>query len=298
MSTEIDTSTRRLEAPPHVSDLKRFLRVFLGRKIVIFGVIVLLALIIMAIFAPLISPYSPIKQDIGNRLLQPSSEHLLGTDYLGRDALSRVIYGSRISLTIGFLAVGISATVGMALGLAAGYFGGITNSVIMRFVDAIMAFPGILLALIVASLLGSGVRNLVIALGIGLVPMFARLMCGQVLSVKENDYIMACHSMGASNLRIMLRHILLNCFPTLIVAITMMLGMTILAEAGLSFLGVGIVPPTAAWGAMVSDGYRYLSTNPVLSFAPGLAIMLVVFAFNIVGDGLRDALDPKLRGIL
>ena len=298
MSTEIGVSTDVLEAPPRVSGLKRFLRVFFSRRIVIFGVVVIMAFIIIAIFAPLISPYSPIKQDIGHRLLQPSSEHLLGTDYLGRDVLSRVIYGTRISLTIGFLAVGIAAASGMALGLAAGYFGHVTNAVIMRFIDAIMAFPGILLALIIATLLGGGLKNVIIALGIGLVPGFARLMRGQVLTVKENDYIMACRSMGASNLSIMLRHIVPNCFPTLIVAITMLLGMTVLAEAGLSFLGVGIEPPTAAWGSMVSGGYRYLSTNPVLSFAPGLAIMLLVFAFNMVGDGLRDALDPRLRGIL
>jgi peptide/nickel transport system permease protein len=298
MSTEIDTSTGVLEAPPRVSGLKRFLRVFFSRKIVIFGVVVIMVLIITAIFAPLMAPYSPIKADFSHRLLQPNSEHWLGTDNLGRDVLSRVIYGTRVSLIIGFLAVGISAAFGMALGLAAGYFGRMTNAIIMRFIDSIMAFPGILLALIIASLLGGGLRNVVIALGIGLVPGFARLMHGQVLSVKENDYIMACRSMGAGNLSIMLRHMLPNCFPTLIVAITMLLGMTVLAEAGLSFLGVGIEPPTAAWGSMVSDGYRYLSTNPMLSFAPGVAIMLLVFAFNMVGDGLRDALDPRLRGIL
>jgi peptide/nickel transport system permease protein len=298
MSTEIDISSGVLKAPPRVSGLKRFLRVFFGRRIVIFGVFVIMAFIIMAIFAPLISPYSPIKQDFTHRLLKPNSEHWLGTDYLGRDVLSRVIYGTRISLTIGFLAVGIAATIGMALGLAAGYFGRVTNAVIMRFVDAIMVFPGILLALIIASLLGGGLKNVIIALGIGLMPGFARLMHGQVLSVKENDYIMSCRSMGASNLRIMLRHMVPNCFPTLIVAITMLLGLTVLSEAGLSFLGVGIAPPTASWGSMVNDGYRYLSANPVLSFAPGLSIMLLVFAFNMVGDGLRDALDPRLRGIL
>jgi peptide/nickel transport system permease protein len=298
MSTKTDISTGILEAPPRISGLKRFFRVFFSRRIVIFGVVVIMTLIITAIFAPLMAPYSPIKADFAHRLLKPNSEHLLGTDNLGRDVLSRVIYGTRVSLTIGFLAVGIAAAFGMALGLAAGYFGRVTNAVIMRLIDSIMAFPGILLALIIASLLGGGLRNVIIALGIGLVPGFARLMHGQVLSVKENDYIMACRSMGAGNLSIMFRHILPNCFPTLIVAITMLLGMTVLAEAGLSFLGVGIEPPNPAWGSMVSDGYRYLSTNPILSFAPGLAIMLLVFAFNMVGDGLRDALDPRLRGII
>jgi ABC-type dipeptide/oligopeptide/nickel transport system permease subunit len=255
-------------------------------------------MILTAIFAPLLAPYKPDKQDMGSRLLQPSQEHWLGTDYLGRDTLSRVIYGSRISLIIGFFAVGIAAAIGMAMGLTAGYFGGITYALIMRFIDAIMAFPGILLALIIASITGGGIRNVIIALGVGLVPGFARLMCGQVLSVRENDYVTACQGMGATNLRIMLRHVVPNCFPVIMVTVTMMLGMTILAEAGLSFLGVGVRPPTAAWGSMVNDGYRYLSANPVLSFAPGVAIMLVVFSFNMVGDGLRDALDPRLRGIL
>jgi ABC-type dipeptide/oligopeptide/nickel transport system permease subunit len=161
-----------------------------------------------------------------------------------------------------------------------------------------MAFPPILLALVIAGLLGGGLTNIVLALGIGLIPSFARLMCAQVLSVKENDYVMAAHAMGASNQRIMLLHIVPNSFPPLIVQVSLWVGFAILAEAGLSFLGVGIQPPTAAWGAMVNDGYKYLLTNPVLSFAPGAAIMLVVFGFNMIGDGLRDALDPRLRGKL
>jgi peptide/nickel transport system permease protein len=281
-----------------VGEFRRFLRVLFSRKIVIFGTIIIIAIILMAILAPLLAPYPPNKQNLGQLLLQPSREHLLGTDYLGRDTLSRVIYGSRVSLIIGTLAVVVASSIGMALGLTAGFFGGMTNTIIMRFVDAVMAFPGILLALIIAALTGGGMKNVIIALGIGLVPGFARLMCGQVLSVKENDYVMAERSMGASNLRIMLRHVLPNCFPVLIVMITMMLGVTILGEAGLSFLGVGVTPPTATWGSMVNDGYRYLSTNPVLSFAPGVAIILIVFSFNMLGDGLRDALDPRLRGMI
>jgi ABC-type dipeptide/oligopeptide/nickel transport system permease subunit len=168
----------------------------------------------------------------------------------------------------------------------------------MRLVDALMSFPMILLALVIASVLGGGLKNVMVALGIGLVPGYARLMCGQVLIIKENDYVIAGRSIGASNLRIMLAHILPNSFPPLIVLMTMMMGMAILAEAGLSFLGIGIEPPGATWGAMVSDGYKYLLTNPMLSFAPGLAVMFVVYAFNMVGDGLRDALDPRLRGTL
>jgi len=166
----------------------------------------------------------------------------------------------------------------------------------MRIVDSLMAVPLILLALVIASVLGAGLGNVMIAIGIGLTSVYARLMCGQVLIVKENDYVMAAHASGASNWYIMLRHILPNCFPPLIVLVTMQMGMAILTEAGLSFLGVGISPPGAAWGEMVNSGYKYLLDLPILSFAPGIAIMLVVFAFNMVGDGLRDALDPRLRG--
>jgi len=168
----------------------------------------------------------------------------------------------------------------------------------MRLIDTLMCFPMILLALLIAALLGGGLKNVIIALSFALMPSYARLMCGQVLSVKTNDYVLAERSIGASNFRIMLRHVLPNCFPPLIVQMTLMLGSTILAEAGLSFLGIGIMPPTPAWGSMVNDGRQYLLTNPILSFAPGLAIMLTVYAFNMIGDGLRDALDPRLRGVL
>jgi ABC-type dipeptide/oligopeptide/nickel transport system permease subunit len=286
------------EIPIHTGEIKRIFRVFFSRGVVVFGLIIILTLLISAIFAPFLAPYDPYQPDLGNVLLQPGKEHLLGTDALGRDTLSRIIYGSRTSLMIGVVAVGFAATIGMTMGLIAGYFGGWVHTNIMRFIDALMAFPLILLALIIASLLGGGLRNVMIALGVGLLPAYARLMCGQVLSVKENDYVLSGKAMGAGNIRIMLRHVLPNCFPPLIVLITMMMGLTILAEAGLSFLGIGIVAPGAAWGAMVNDGYQYLLTHPILSFAPGLAIMLVVFSFNMVGDGLRDALDPKLRGVL
>jgi peptide/nickel transport system permease protein len=286
------------EAPPRVSEIRRFLKVFFGRKIVVFGSIVILAMIILAIFAPFIAPYQPEKIDMANRLLQPNQQHLLGTDFHGRDTLSRVIFGTRISFLIGIAAVSMAAVIGMGLGLLAGYVGGNTNAVIMRLTDAIMAFPGLLLVLIIATMLGSGLRNIIIALSVGMIPGFARLTRGQVISLIENDYILAGRAMGASSLRIMLFHLLPNCLPVLIVSITMLLGMTILAEAGLSFLGAGVPPPTPTWGSMVSDGYKYLSTNPLLSIAPGLAVMLLVFAFNMVGDGLRDALDPRLRGLL
>jgi ABC-type dipeptide/oligopeptide/nickel transport system permease subunit len=272
--------------------------VFFGRKLVLFGLIIILITVIAAIFAPLLAPYDPYKPDLDNTLLSPNSHHLLGTDAIGRDTLSRLIFGARTSMLVGVSAICIGAAVGLTLGLLAGYFGGITNLIIMRFIDALMSFPMILFALAIASLLGEGLKNIIIALGVGLVPMYARLMCGQVLSVKENDYIVAGRSMGAGNWRMIWHHILPNCLPPLIVMVTLMLGSTILAEAGLSFLGVGIRPPGAAWGSMINDGYQRIRTYPILSFAPGVAIMLVVFSLNMVGDGLRDALDPRLRGTI
>jgi peptide/nickel transport system permease protein len=284
--------------PPLISEFERFRRVFLSRKVVVFGLIIILILILTAIFAPLLAPYDPYRVNLNAQLLQPSREYLLGTDDVGRDVLSRIIYGTRTSLLVGIVSVGIAASIGMMLGLLAGYFGGITYIIIMRLMDAMMSLPMILLALVIASILGGGLKNVMIALGIGLIPGYARLMCGQTLSVKENEYVIAGRAIGASNQRIMFRHILPNSFPPLMVMMTTMLGMAILAEAGLSFLGVGIEPPGAAWGSMVNEGYKYLRTNPVLSFAPGISIMLVVFAFSMVGDGLRDALDPRLKGTL
>jgi peptide/nickel transport system permease protein len=283
---------------PYSGEFRRFLRVLFNRGIVLFGTIVILLIIFTAIFAPLLAPYDPYDQELSQTLRQPSSRHILGTDSLGRDTLSRLIFGSRNSLMIGVVALGIASIVGITLGLVAGYIGGWVYTLIMRFVDSLMCFPMILLALVIASLLGGGMKNVMIALGIAMLPGYTRLMCGQVLSVKENDYVLAADSAGAGNLRIMLNHVLPNCFPPLIVLMTMQIGAAILAEAGLSFLGIGIEPPAAAWGLMVNDGRIYLMSNPILSFAPGLAIMLVVFAFNMLGDGLRDALDPRLRGVL
>ena len=291
-------NTTEEAAAPRVSEWRHFYKVFFSRGLVIFGMVIILIMIITAIFAPFIAPYDPYELGTGKLLEQPSWDHLLGTDQLGRDTLSRVIYGTQTSLVIGLAVVICAGIVGMTLGLLAGYYTGWVNMVIMRIVDALMCFPMILLALVIASLLGGGMRNVILALSVGLVPIYARLMCGQVLSVKNNDYVLAARSMGAKSQRIMLKHIALNCFPPLIVMMTMVLGATILAEAGLSFLGIGIEQPTPAWGSMVNDGREWLQDLPILSFAPGVAIMLVVFSFNMVGDGLRDALDPRLRGVI
>jgi peptide/nickel transport system permease protein len=286
------------ETAPHISEFKRFQRVFFSRKVVLFGMVIIVVLVLTAIFAPLLAPYNPYDQNLEQLLQSPSSQHLLGTDSVGRDILSRVIYGSQNSLIVGVIALAIASTIGMSIGLIAGYFGGWVYNILMRIIDALMCFPMIIMALVIAALLGGGLKNIVLALGIALIPGYARIMCSQVLSVKENDYILAAHSEGSENLRVMLRHIFPNCLPPLIVLVTMQLGATILAEAGLSFLGVGIQAPAASWGGMVNDGRQYLLTNPLLSFAPGVAIMLTVFSFNMVGDGLRDALDPRLRGTL
>jgi peptide/nickel transport system permease protein len=293
-----DVITDVTQAPVRASEFWRFNRVFFSRWVVILGSVIILLLIVTSAFAPWIAPFDPITPNMSESLQQPSSKHFLGTDVLGRDVLSRIVYGSRVSLMVGVIATSIAAVTGIALGLVAGYFGGWTNNVIMRIIDALMSLPPIVLALAIAALLGGGIKNVMISIGIAMVPTYCRLMCAEVLSIKESDYITAAIASGASHERIMLQHLLPNSFPPLLVLITLNMGTAILAEASLSFLGIGISPPAAAWGAMVNDGYRYLTTNPMLSFAPGVAVILVVLAFNLVGDGLRDALDPRLRGIL
>ena len=286
------------EAPPKVSEWKRFQRVFFQRKVVLFGLIILLLLVLTAIFAPLLAPYNPYQNNLKESLQEPSWTHLLGTDLQGRDTLSRLIYGTRTALMVGFGSVMAAGIAGVILGMMAGYLGGVTDMIIMRIMDALMGFPMILLALVIAAVLGSGLHNVIIALSVATLPGYARVMHGLTLSIRENDFILAQQSMGSSKIRTMFWHILPNGLPPMIVLITLQLGALILAEAGLSFLGLGISPGEAAWGAMVSDGRRYLLTHPWLSLAPGIAIMLVVFAFNLVGDGLRDALDPRLRGLI
>ncbi|HTY81699.1 MAG TPA: ABC transporter permease [Dehalococcoidales bacterium] len=297
MASNSAAITNFIEAPPRVSEWQRFRRVFFSRGMVVVGLAILILLFLVAIFAAWLAPYSPYKME-GQALEKPSAAHWLGTDLLGRDVLSRLIYGSRVAIEVGFVAVFLGGIVGITLGLIAGFSTGFPNMIIMRTMDALMCFPSFLLVLLLASLLGGGIQNVIVALSIGAVPGYARVTCGLTLSLRENDYVLAQKAMGAGNWRVMLRHILPNAFPPLLVIITMQLGGLILAEAGLSFLGIGIKPPGAAWGSMVNDGYKFLLRNPVLSFAPGICIMAVVFAFNMVGDGLRDALDPRLRGLI
>jgi peptide/nickel transport system permease protein len=285
-------------APPHYSEFRRVIRIFFGRKLAIVGLAFIILLILMAIFGPVISPYDPNKMDLEHQLANPSLVHPLGTDSLGRDTLSRVIYGARTSLLIGVCAVGAAALVGETMGLAAAYYGGWVYAVIMRLTDALMSIPMMLNAFVISAVLGGGVRNVIIALAVGGIAGQCRMMCGMSMIVKQNDYYTAGKSIGASDLRMILRHTFPNAFPPLLVMITMNMGMVIISEAALSFLGIGVVTPTVAWGSMINDGYKYLLTNPILSFAPGVAIMIVVFGFNMMGDGLRDSLDPRLRGTL
>ena len=281
---------------PPVNEAKRFFKVFFRRKIVVVSTVFVLIFLVLAIFQKQIAPYDPNVQNLENYFVAPNAEHLLGTDALGRDLLSRIIYGTRVAMIVGVAAVILSAAVGTILGLIAGYVEGIIGTMIMRMNDALMAIPNLILTLMIAQVLQAGVPGIVVAISISLFPGYIRLAYGQVLSLKQNDYVMAARSMGAKKSRIILRHLLPNCLSPLIVRMTMMIGIAILAEAGLSFLGLGIKPPTPAWGSMCYDGYKYLLTRPLLSLAPGFVIMLLVLSFNMVGDGLRDAIDPRMRG--
>ena len=286
------------EIEPAQSEFRRVVRVFFGRKLAVVGFVLIVFLIITALFAPWLAPYPPNDINMAQTLAKPSAEHWLGTDNLGRDVLSRIIYGARTSLIIALGATAVSVILGETLGLIAAHFGGIVFQIIMRIIDALMAVPMLLIALIMASLLGGGVKNVILALGVGMLSVHGRMMCAQALSIKQNDYILAAKAMGMGNLRIMFLQIVPNAFPALVVVMTVGLGAVILAEAGLSFLGVGVMPPYPAWGSMISDGYKYILSNPALSLSPGVAIMLIVFGFNMMGDGLRDALDPRLRGVI
>jgi ABC-type dipeptide/oligopeptide/nickel transport system permease subunit len=280
------------------NEFRRIIRVFFSSKVAVIGFIIVLIFIILAIFAPFVAPYNPYTINTSQQLLTPSLKHLLGTDTVGRDILSRIIYGTRTSLLIAIFSIIIGSMIGQILGLVAAFYRGKVNTIIMRIIDAQMAFPYMVLMIVIASMLGGGLRNVIIALSVSMIPISCRLMCAEALTIMQNDYVLAERSMGSSNLRIMLRHIYPNCLPTLIVLMTIQMGVVILGEAGLSFLGIGIQPPTASWGSMVSEGYHYLLAVPVLAIAPGVAIMLLVFGFNMIGDGLRDALDPRLRGLV
>ena len=277
---------------------RKFLKVLFKRKMVLISAIGLALFICMAVFAPIISPYDPNAQSLMDTLKGPSAQYLLGTDNYGRDILSRIFYGARVSLTVGVAAVLVACAIGTFFGMVAGFFGGWVDDVINRISEAIRAIPQIVLAMSLCAVFGGGILNLSIILGISNIAVYIRMMRGQVLSIKQQDYIMAAKLQGNSSMGIMMKHILPNCISPIIVQMTLQVGQTILSEAGLSFLGLGISTPTASWGSIVSDGRMYLLQNPMFSLAPGVCIALLVVFLNTVGDGVRDALDPRMRGRL
>lgn len=276
---------------------KQMLRIFFGRGILVKVCTVFLVLfVILSLLAPVISPYDPNQMDLLSKLKGPSSAHWLGTDYLGRDVLSRLIYGGRVSLAVSLLAGTFAAVIGIALGLVAGYFGGVIGKVIMGATDVVLSIPGLVFTMVIAAIMGKSVMSMTIAIGIGMIPTYIRMMNGLVLSLRENDYIVASKLQGEKESAILVRHLLPNTFPSLIVLFTINLGNAIMTESSLSYLGIGISPPTATWGNMVYDAYAYLLKAPQLAIIPGVCIIVLIIAFNVVGDGLRDALDPRLRG--
>ncbi|NOU87790.1 ABC transporter permease subunit [Paenibacillus sp. LMG 31460] len=264
-------------------------------KLAMVGGYVILFYFLVAIFAPLLAPYDPYHIELVNKLKPPSAEHWMGTDDKGRDVLSRLIIGTRLSLSVGFVAVFIGAFFGIVLGLFAGYYGKWVDTIIMRVIDVLLAFPGILLALAIVSALGPSLINVMIAIGVFSIPMFARIVRGSTLSIKKLEYIDAIRSLGASDLRIIFVHIFPNILSPIIVQATLRLATAILSAAGLSFLGLGAQPPLPEWGAMLSNGRDFLFTVPYLALFPGLSISTLVIGFNVFGDGLRDALDPRMK---
>lgn len=276
---------------------KEIFKRFIKRKTSIIGSIILLIFIIMAIFGPLFLRYSPTDQDLKNVHAGISAEHLLGTDYLGRDTLSRVVHGARISLLISFSGVAIGAILGILLGLLAGYYGGWVDAVISRFLEVLLAFPGLLIAILIVAILGNGTFNTVLAVSIYGIPSLARVVRSSVISVKGKEFVQVCDVFGANPSRILFKHILPNSVSVLIVNVTHSLGIAILTSSSLSFLGLGVQPPSPEWGAMLSSAREVLRLYPLEAIAPGLAITLVCLSFSMIGDGLRDALDPKLKNV-
>ena len=281
----------RKRRSPFVDVLLRLSR----SPLAMFGLAIIFVLVFCAIFAEVISPYSPIKQDLMHMFETPSAAHWLGTDEFGRDILSRLIYGARVSLQVGFIAVGIALITGGMLGAVSGYYSGRLDNCIMRVMDVLLSIPQTLLAIAIVAALGPSLMNLMIAVGISAVPTYARIVRGSVLSIRSMEFIEAARAAGSSDLRIILRHIIPNSMAPIIVQSTLGVASAILNAAGLSFIGLGIQPPNPEWGAMLSGGRQYIRDYPHMTLYPGLAIMLTILALNFLGDGLRDALDPKLK---
>lgn len=277
------------------------LRRLVRRRTALFGLLVVLVVMLAAVAAPLVAPFDPLEQDIGQRLREPGWQdaqgrvHALGTDHLGRDILSRIIFGSRIALLVGLAAVLISGVLGMIIGLVAGYFGGRMDDFLMRLADVQLAFPFILLAIAVIGVLGPSLRNIIIVIGVSSWVVYARVVRGEVLSIREREYVHAAVALGSRHWRVLATHVLPNTFTPWLVVATLDMARVIVIESALSFLGLGVQPPTPTWGGMLADGRVYLSTAWWLATFPGLAILITVLGINLFGDGLRDTLDPRLK---
>lgn len=294
-NTSAVATTARSVAYKKKSQGPEIWRRFCKNKRAVFGLAVIVLLILIAIFADVLAPYDPAVQDTTSRRLPVSREHWMGTDQYGRDIMSRVIYGTRISLSVGVLATAFALFLGGALGAIAGYYGGKVESIIMRFMDILLAIPSILLNIAISAALGGGMFNMMLAVAISNVPAYCRIMRGAILSVRDQEFTEASRSSGASDFYIITHHIIPNCLSPMIVQATLKVGSAILVCSTLSFIGLGISPPTPEWGSMIAAGREYLRTSPHMTTFPGLAIMLAVFSLNLMGDGLRDALDPKLK---
>ncbi|WP_297813527.1 ABC transporter permease [uncultured Finegoldia sp.] len=260
-----------------------------------FGLFIIIVLIFVAIFADKIAPYGFSEQNLKNQFAAPNAKNLFGTDDLGRDIFSRVVYGSRISLKVGFISVGIALVLGTAIGAVTGYFGGKIDNFFMRFIDILQSIPDILLAIAILAALGPGLANLMIAVGIASIPGYARIVRSSVLSIRDQEFVEAARAEGSSNFRIIFKHIIPNCMAPIIVQATLGVAYAIINAAGLSFIGLGLEPPTPEWGAMLSAGRSFIRDHMHMTLFPGLAIVITIFALNVLGDGLRDALDPKLK---
>ena len=277
--------------------MKDFLNRFFHNKLAVTGSIILLLFLLMAIFAAVLAPYDPFYMDSSAPLAPPSAAHLLGTDNMGRDILSRIFYGARISLRVSLVSVTIATVAGVFLGVAAGYFGKLTDGVISRILEIMFAFPEVLLALLIMSILGPSLNNIMIAIGIVYTPIFARITRGAVLSVKDSLYVEAARSIGVKDSTIIVRHILPNILSPILVQVTLSLAFAILSEAALSFLGIGVEPDVPSWGIMLNNGKAWIEIAWWVGVFPGIAIALAVLGFNVLGDGLRDVLDPRLRNV-
>jgi ABC-type dipeptide/oligopeptide/nickel transport system permease subunit len=279
--------------PPSLRLLVESGQRFARHRAALLGLAVLVALVGASLAAPLLTRFDPERQSLAQALRPPSAEHPLGTDHLGRDLLARLLYGGRLSLLIGFLAVALGLAVGVPLGAISGFRGGFTDLAVQRVADVLLSFPGFLLALALVAMLGVGLQNVVVAVGVGAVPSFIRLVRASVLAIREQPYVEAARALGQRQAPIVFRHVLPNALAPVIVQATLNLGSAILVAAGLGFLGLGVQPPTAEWGAMLGEGRQYIFRAPALTTYPGLAIFLAVLGFNLFGDGLRDALDPR-----